>query len=118
VLSANVLHNALDVGATLARLRRMTAEEGMLAFVESSREHYQLMASMLFMLSGVDGRSRPGSADFRATENRVCLTRAEWHEQLRRAGFTPTFTVPDDERDPEAVLEQYLYVATPTGPRK
>ncbi|MFF5969366.1 alpha/beta fold hydrolase [Streptomyces collinus] len=118
VLSANVLHNALDVGATLARLRRMTADDGTLAFVESSREHYQLMASMLFMLSGVDGRSRPGSADFRATENRVCLTRPEWHEQLRRAGFTPTVTVPDGERNPAAVLEQYLYVATPTGTRK
>ena len=73
----------------------MTADGGMLAFVESSREHYQLMASMLFMLSGRDARSRPGSADFRATENRICLTRAEWHEQLRRAAFTPTVTVPD-----------------------
>ncbi len=117
VLSANVLHNALDTGATLALLRRMTADDGMLAFVESSREHYQLMASMLFMLSGADGRSRPGSADFRATENRVCLTQTEWHEQLRRAGFTPTATVPDAKRDPAAVLEQYLYVAFPEIPQ-
>jgi hypothetical protein len=38
VLSANVLHNAHDVAATLVRLR-MTADDGMLAFVESSREH-------------------------------------------------------------------------------
>ncbi|MEU1339855.1 thioesterase domain-containing protein [Streptomyces sp. NPDC005827] len=113
VLSTNVLHNALDTGATLALLRRMTADDGMLAFVESSREHYQLMASMLFMLSGADGRSRPGSADFRHTENRVCLTQTEWHEQLRRAGFTPAATVPDAKRDPAAVLEQYLYVAFP-----
>ncbi len=115
VLSANVLHNAHDVEATLGRLRRMTADDGMLAFVESSREHYQLMASMLFMLSGPDGHPRPGSADFRAAENRVCLTRAEWHEQLRRAGFTLEATVPDAERDPAAVLEQYLYVTTPAG---
>ncbi len=114
VLSANVLHNAYDVGATLARLRRMTADNGILAFVESSREHYQLMASMLFMLSGPTGGSGPGSADFRATENRICLTRAEWHEQLRQAGFTPRATVPEGAQDPAAVLEQYLYVASPS----
>lgn len=60
MLSANVLHNAHDVEATLARLRRMTADDEMLAFVESSREHYQPMASMLFMLPGLDGHPRPG----------------------------------------------------------
>lgn len=114
VLSANVLHNAHDVRAMLARLRRMIAGDGMLAFIESSREHYQLMASMQFMLSGRDSRSRPGSADFRAEENRICLTHAEWHEQLRLAAFTPAVTLPNRERDPAAVLEQYLYVATPT----
>lgn len=113
VLSANVLHNAHDVGTMLARVRRMVADDGMLAFIESSREHYQLMASMLFMLSGRAGRPRPGSADFRATKNRICLTRAEWHEQLRRAAFNTAVTVPDPERDQTAVLEQYLYLATP-----
>ncbi|MFJ9634690.1 thioesterase domain-containing protein [Streptomyces sp. NPDC101175] len=114
VLSANVLHNAHDVGATLAHLRRMIADDGMLAFIESSREHYQLMTSMLFMLSAdIDGNRRPGSADFRAAENRILLTPAEWHEQLRLAGFTSKVAAPDGKWEPAAVLEQYLYAATP-----
>lgn len=105
--------NAALAEAVAQHVRK--SDRGMLAFIESSREHYQLMASMMFLLSSSAGHARPGAADFRAGENRICLTQAEWHEQLRQADFAPRATVPDAEHDPAAVLEHYLYIAAPTN---
>jgi hypothetical protein len=65
-------------------------------------------------VTGTPGPARPTTGPQRTASS---LTHAEWHGQLRQAGFTRIATVPDEERDPAAVLEQHLYVATPSGLR-
>ncbi|MFI1357963.1 class I SAM-dependent methyltransferase [Streptomyces sp. NPDC020898] len=77
LLSANVLHDAHDVGATLTQLRWMTADRS------------------CSCCPAPEGNPRPSPADFRSAENHVSLTPAEWHEQLRLAGFTSKATMPD-----------------------
>jgi SAM-dependent methyltransferase len=87
IVGANVLHNAHDIDAVLARLRRLLAPGGHLVIIESCREHYQVMTSMQFLMSGRAGEPEWDFADFRAGTDRIFLTEPEWLDRLQSCGF-------------------------------
>lgn len=74
VVAANVLHNAVDVRATLAAVRGVLAPGGVLALVESTREHLPALVSMQFLMSARPGAAAAGSGDRRAGTDRIFLT--------------------------------------------
>jgi SAM-dependent methyltransferase len=110
VLAANVLHNAVHIGRTLGRIRRVLRPGGVLVFTESTRENHVILTSMQFLLSAPPGRPGPGGADRRSARGEVFLDAAGWHEELAAAGLTPVFTLPEAE-SPLAVTGQYLFYA-------
>ncbi len=114
ILSANVLHNAHDIRATLSWLREEVCPGGLVVFIETCREHYQLLNSMQFMISVKPGHRYPGCADQRAGSGRVCLSRSEWLDELRRSGLCPLLVLPDDEH-PLAAFAQHVFVARASG---
>ncbi|MHA6628747.1 class I SAM-dependent methyltransferase [Pseudonocardia sichuanensis] len=120
ILAANVLHNAHHVGDVLRRLHGAVTDGGLLVFIESCREHHQLLTSMHFLMSPRPGQPAAGERDRRAGEDRIFLTAAEWRTELRAAGLRPLFTLPPPDH-PLSVLEQQLFVARrdppATGPR-
>jgi SAM-dependent methyltransferase len=59
VLAANVLHNAHHSGRTLRELHDIVTPGGMLVFIESCREHCQLLTSMHFLMSPRTGQPHP-----------------------------------------------------------
>jgi len=115
VLAANVAHNAVHVPALLAGLRALLAPGGLVAIVESTREHYQALTSMLFLMSPRPGAPRPGTADARAGTDRIFLTRDEWRAALAAAGFRPVLDLPPPG-SPLAALAQHLFVAAAPDP--
>jgi SAM-dependent methyltransferase len=94
VLGANVLHNALDIAATLRGLGALLAPEGMLVFIEATRETRHILTSMQFLMSSGPGHDQPGTRDRRAGTDRIFLTGDEWVEELRAAGFAPLGCLP------------------------
>ncbi|GAA2400677.1 hypothetical protein GCM10010191_04830 [Actinomadura vinacea] len=96
VLSANVLHNARQVGDALASLASLLAPGGLFVFVETSRELYSILTSMQFLMSARPGEERLHPADLRAEDDRVFLTDDEWLKELKSAGLRPWFTLPRD----------------------
>ncbi|MFR9722194.1 class I SAM-dependent methyltransferase [Streptomyces sp. MS19] len=116
VVAANVLHNALHIGAALTRVRRLLAPGGLLLVIESCREHYQAMTSMQFLMSPPDGAPRPGTSDIRAGTDRIFLTAEEWRAVLAEDGYRPLFDLPDPDH-PLTALGQRLFVARAPGAR-
>ena len=112
VLAANVLHNAHHIGDLLHRLRPLLAPGGLLAIVESCREHYQAMTSMQFLMSPRPGHPHPGRTDVRAGTDRIFLSRDEWRAELTAAALAPVLDLPRPGH-PLSALAQHLFVATP-----
>ncbi|MEV5409702.1 class I SAM-dependent methyltransferase [Thermopolyspora sp. NPDC052614] len=110
VLAANVLHNAVNIGRTLGRIRRLLRPGGALVFTESIRENHVILTSMQFLLSAPPGRTRPGEADRRAARGEVFLDSDGWYRELAAAGFTPVCALPDAD-DPLAAAGQHLFWA-------
>ena len=94
VLSANVLHNAHDIGATLRGFHRLLAPGGLMLFVETTREIHQILTSMQFLMSARPGRDRPGARDHRAGTDQIFLDENQWREELVAAGFTDPLCIP------------------------
>lgn len=115
VLSANVLHNARDIRATLSGLGELLVPGGLFVFVETSRELYSILTSMQFLMSAPAGRERLDPADPRAGTDRVFLSTREWREELERAGLRPWFTLPGEAR-PLAAAGLHLFVARHAEP--
>ncbi|WP_198653556.1 methyltransferase [Actinocorallia populi] len=115
VLSANVLHNARDIRATLSGLRELLAPDGLFVFVETSRELYSILTSMQFLMSAPQGRERLDPADPRAADDRVFLSRREWRDELERAGLNHWFTLPRQDR-PLSATGLHLFVARRAQP--
>lgn len=109
VLAANVLHNARHAGTVLAGLRELIEPGGHLVFIDTSREHYQLMTSMQFLMSPAATDPDADFTDFRAGTDRIFPTRDEWLRELASAGFEPLLCLPD-EGHPLARLGQYAFV--------
>ncbi|MET8763271.1 class I SAM-dependent methyltransferase [Lentzea sp. NPDC004782] len=110
IIAANVLHNAHDVDVVLARLRGLLAPGGHLVIIESCREHYQVMTSMQFLMSGRAGEPRHEFTDFRAGTDRIFLTEHEWVDRLTAAGFGVGPVLPG-AGGPLAPLAQHVFTA-------
>ncbi|MGF6888658.1 FAD/FMN-containing dehydrogenase/SAM-dependent methyltransferase [Nocardia sp. GAS34] len=110
IVAANVLHNAHDCAATLRQLHDLLAPGGELIFIESCREHCQLLTSMHFLMSARPGRERAGAGDFRGGSDRIFLTESEWRQQLVAAKLPPRLVFPEPD-DALAAHGQRLFVA-------
>lgn len=110
IVAANVLHNAHDIDAVLARLRRLLAPGGHLVLIESCREHYQVMTSMQFLMSGRAGEPEWDFSDFRAGTDRIFLTEPEWLDRLQSCGFRCGPMLPGTD-GPLAPLAQHVFTA-------
>lgn len=111
VLAANVLHNAVDIAATLREFRRLLRPEGVLAFVETTREMHQILTSMQFLMSARPGGERPGARDLRAGTGQIFLDETQWRAVLNDAGFGSVVCVPGPEHPLHAV-GVHLFAAT------
>jgi len=109
IVAANVLHNAVDLPAVLTELVRLLAPHGMVAIVESTREHRQLLTSMHFLMSPRPGQPGPGSGDKRAGTDRIFLDEPGWWAALAGAGLRPVLGLPTP--GPLDALGQRLFVA-------
>jgi SAM-dependent methyltransferase len=110
VLAANVLHNAHHVDVALRRAADVLAPGGVLAVVESTREHRQAMTSMHFLMSARQGNDHPGAEDVRSGTDRVFLNAREWHVACARTGLRPVLDLPEGAPALDA-LGQRLLVA-------
>lgn len=110
IVAANVVHNAVDVRGTLRGLRGLLAPGGVLALVESTREHLQAAVSMQFLMSPRAGRAAAGSRDRRAGTDRIFLSAGAWRGELAAAGLWPAGTLPSEDL-PLSVAGQHLLLA-------
>ncbi|MEV6033895.1 amino acid adenylation domain-containing protein [Nonomuraea sp. NPDC052116] len=104
ILCANVLHNSHDAAAVLARFRELLVPGGWLVFIETTREHVQIMSSMEFLMNPHD------YADVRQGRDRTFVTRDEWLDLLRGAGARTLACLPGPG-DPLASLGQCVFAA-------
>jgi len=104
VLCANVLHNAHDAGVVLDRFRELLVPGGWLVFIETTREHVQIMSSMEFLMSSRD------YDDVRRGRDRTFITREEWLGLLASAGAQTLACLPEPA-DPLAPLGQCVLAA-------
>ncbi|MEO3801071.1 amino acid adenylation domain-containing protein [Nonomuraea sp. B1E8] len=104
ILCANVLHNSHDAAAVLARFRELLAPGGWLVFIETTREHVQIMSSMEFLMNPHD------YADVRQGRDRTFVAREEWLDLLAAAGATTMACLPGPD-DPLASLGQCVFAA-------
>ncbi|WP_454197301.1 class I SAM-dependent methyltransferase [Nocardia sp. Marseille-Q1738] len=110
VLAANVLHNAHHCGRTLREVHDLLRPGGLLIFVESCREHCQLLTSMHFLMSPKPGVAKPGRTDVRAGTDRIFLSEREWLDELAAAGLRTQVVLPDTDH-PLAALGQRVFAA-------
>ena len=111
VLAANVLHNAHHAGRVLGGLRELLAPGGLLVFIETCRDHYQLMTSMQFLMSPPASSPDADFEDFRRGTDRIFPSRREWLGELGGAGFRGAFAVPEADH-PLTRIGQHVFVAT------
>ncbi|HEV2372806.1 MAG TPA: amino acid adenylation domain-containing protein [Streptosporangiaceae bacterium] len=84
VVAGDVLHATADMPATLARIREVLAPGGWLVFTEMTRDHYQIMASLEFLVR-LD-TAAGDFLDFRRGTDRTFLDEQEWRACLAAAG--------------------------------
>ena len=105
VIAANVLHNAIDAGTGLARVRELLAPEGHLLFIETTLERDPALLVSMEFLEGLDG----GHRDARAEQDQTFLTREQWATALESAGATEPLVLPAaDDRLSETGQSLYL----------
>ena len=93
IVCANVLHNATDAAAALARLRELLVPEGWLVFIETTTDRNPpLLVSMEFL----DGLAA-AHTDLRAEHDQTFLNRPQWRELLGGAGAAEPLLLPAEE---------------------
>ncbi|GAA2526273.1 class I SAM-dependent methyltransferase [Pilimelia columellifera] len=110
VLAANVLHNAVDTGALMAALYRLLTPGGWLVFIDTSREHPQIMTSTEFLMSPPAADPDARFTDGRAERDQIFPTVTQWRAAAIAAGFDSIWALPDREH-PVAALGQYVHAA-------
>ncbi|MFD0662840.1 amino acid adenylation domain-containing protein [Thermocatellispora tengchongensis] len=106
IVCANVLHNATDAAAALARLRELATPGGRLIFMENTDdENRPLLVSMEFM----EVMSGPYQ-DVRAEGGQSFLTDEQWTRLLAEAGAELEACLPGPA-DPLRATGQRLFVA-------
>jgi amino acid adenylation domain-containing protein len=99
VVAANVLHDARDVAAALARLGELLVPHGRLVMIEATRHaRWQLTTIGL-----IEGFTRPGE---------TLLLPHEWHAALTAAGYGAVSVYPDPRDD---LMPAHVIVATSPG---
>ncbi|WP_336213791.1 non-ribosomal peptide synthetase [Nonomuraea sp. LPB2021202275-12-8] len=93
ILCANVLHNSRHAGRVLDRLVRMLRPGGWLVFIETTKDSYQIMTSMEFMMPEKDPR-KWDYEDLRKGLDQTFLRREQWLALLREAGADATVCLP------------------------
>ncbi|MGW7482854.1 amino acid adenylation domain-containing protein [Nonomuraea muscovyensis] len=109
ILCANVLHNSRHAGRVLRRLTEMLRPGGWLVFIETTKDSYQIMTSMEFMMPGKD----PATWDYedlRRGLDQTFLDREQWLGLLREAGADATVCLPGDG-DVTGPLGQNVFAA-------
>ena len=84
VVAGDVLHAVQDVATTLEWIRGLLRPGGWLVMTEMTREHYQAMTSIEFLMR-LDPQSGDLS-DLRRGTDRMFLDRAEWADLIAAAG--------------------------------
>ncbi|MEU6720215.1 amino acid adenylation domain-containing protein [Nonomuraea sp. NPDC046802] len=92
VVAGDVLHATRDIGATLANLTQVLKPGGWIVFVEMTRDHYQIMAS-LELLVRLD-QSLGDFADLRRGTDATFLDAEQWTAMLEQAGAEPALCLP------------------------
>lgn len=93
ILCANVLHNSRHAGRVLERLTRMLRPGGWLVFIETTKDSYQIMTSMEFMMPEKDPRKWDYD-DLRKGLDQTFLGREQWLGLLRDVGADATVCLP------------------------
>ncbi|MFG3438525.1 amino acid adenylation domain-containing protein [Nonomuraea sp. NPDC047897] len=109
ILCANVLHNSRHAGRVLRRLTEMLRPGGWLLFIETTKDSYQIMTSMEFMMPGKD----PATWDYedlRHGLDQTFLGREQWLGLLREAGADAAVCLPGDG-DVTGPLGQNVFAA-------
>ncbi|MFI6294957.1 amino acid adenylation domain-containing protein [Nonomuraea sp. NPDC050790] len=109
ILCANVLHNSRHAGRVLERLVRMLRPGGWLVFIETTKDSYQIMTSMEFMMPDKDPR-KWDYEDLRQGLDQTFLGREQWLGLLREAGAQATVCLPGDG-DVTGPLGQNVFAA-------
>ncbi|WP_280435240.1 non-ribosomal peptide synthetase [Nocardia carnea] len=113
ILCANVLHNSVNAGEVLARLRGVLAPGGWLIFLEPTRQHnYALLVSMEFEFFS----ELTAFTDVRAGTGQAFFTRDQWLRQLDTAGADHIRVLPAEDA-PLAASGQGVFVARFKGER-
>jgi pyochelin synthetase len=108
IVVAQTLHNAWDVPRLLADLRDLLTPGGWLVFTEITRDRYELMTSMEFMVRVDD--SQGDFADGRRDEDEVFFAREQWLDLLAESGGTSSFCLPPGDHV-LALFGQHLFAA-------
>ncbi|MGJ5893096.1 non-ribosomal peptide synthetase [Streptomyces sp. V2] len=80
VVCAGVLNNARDTAAALTALRSLLVPGGLLLVTEPTREHYEILISQAFMMTGAEDVRRSGGSDA------TFVTREQWLRLFTEAG--------------------------------
>ncbi|WP_280235089.1 non-ribosomal peptide synthetase [Nocardia cyriacigeorgica] len=88
IVCANVLHNAVNIDASLSALHRLLAPSGALVCIDSTATNHPLMISMEFK-EGLDGFT-----DARAGAHSAFLSHAQWDAALERSPFDEVSSFP------------------------
>ncbi|MDG4795593.1 class I SAM-dependent methyltransferase [Micromonospora sp. WMMD1082] len=114
VLAANVLHNAVHAGRVLNGLRQIVGPDGWVVFIDTSRDHLQLMTSMEFLMSPPANDPHADFTDFRRGTDRIFPHRSEWIETMQSAGLAPVAALPGPS-EPIARFAQFVYIGRATA---
>ncbi|MGW2383427.1 amino acid adenylation domain-containing protein [Streptomyces sp. NPDC001658] len=102
VVCAGVLNNARDTAAALASLRSLLVPGGLLLVTEPTREHYEILISQAFMMTGAEDLRSAAEADA------TFVTREQWLRLFAEAGGANALCLPQ-EGHPLEPLGQHVF---------
>ena len=106
ILCANVMHYARHAGRALERLRELLRPDGHLAFIETTRDNYQILTSMEFLFDATAGDFE----DVRQGRDETFIDRESWLRLLDEAGARTLLCLPGED-DELSHIGMYAFVA-------
>ena len=111
IVCANVLHNAVNIDQTFARLNQLRRPDGVIVMIEPVTELYAALISISIKMSLVE------FTDVRADGHRVFLDEEQWEGVFTRAGLRRIAEYPG-RFDPLRECGQRLFVLAEPGARR